>query len=183
MGSTVTYCCLHFSLSLIVFWPTYSSHDISILSYGPRVHFIKLFTYTNPLRHLRAQSGFRHFFSIPLWRVKKSGSCLPCTRFCSSFPSHFCSWSTTSFYCSAGVLSCPDEHARVVGRRLSFSRLSSSVSSCALFGIYPPHSITNRQCLFMVSAYFFGLAFFSSMFHFSLIINFPNAPQFCSHLS
>jgi len=25
--------------------------------------------------------------------------------------------------------------------------LSSPVSSCALFGIYPPHPITNRQCL------------------------------------
>lgn len=78
-----------------------------------------------------------------------------CIRSCNSSPSHFCTWTTTSslLYYSVGVLSesfpTPDKHAWVIfhSRLLTFMFLSFPVSSCALFGIYPPHPLTNPQSL------------------------------------
>jgi len=97
------YCLLLFSSFLIFHYhSSFSGLHTSSTTYpsclwASSQHPIKLFTYTNPPCHLRAQSGFRQKFPSPFGESKK----VSCPSV--SFPSHFCTWTTISFYCSTGV--------------------------------------------------------------------------------
>ena len=136
---------------------------------------IKLFTYTNSPRHLRAPIRFStNFFHHPSERVKKVAHAhlhsVPQLLSVSFLLLDY------SLYCSAGVLFCPLTSMHVYLTPLIFMFLSFSVPSCTLFGIYPPHLITNRQSLSI------GLSFWSSFLvrcsiSFSPIIKSFSAPQ------
>jgi hypothetical protein len=89
--------------------------DISILSNGAQVIHLKIhiLQFTNPPRHLRAQSSFRRFFFHRLYHPFEESiekRLMPtCIRFCSSLPSVSFAPGLLSFpfYYSARFFFCP----------------------------------------------------------------------------
>ena len=154
-----------FSLSFIVFWPTYSLTDISILSNGAQVNHLKIHIHQSTSSS-PCQSGFRRIFSSPFWReyIKGAHAHLPSVLQLPSVSNFAPGLPSFLLFCRS--LFAPDKHtwAIICSMPLIFMFRSSSVLGFTLYLVWYlstsiPTLITNVSIHRMVSAYLFGLLF------------------------